>query len=434
VLGSSIAQSLADRFELTGRVDLYHAFVKAMTVVLRPGGVLGLLTSNRFLTVQSGSGVRDWLATHFNLLRVVDLGDTKLFQAAVLPAIVIARRRNGPVSREECEFIRIYESQERSGSGETAKSVFDHLDGSFAGLLSVKGTSFKVETGRLETSEDSRKPWSMTNQAVDAWLSTVKSHSALVFGDVAKICVGLKTTADSVFVRDDWESLPSDERPEPELLHSLVTHHLAVRWHLPNGVASGKRVLYPYVASAEARKPIELEQFPRARKYLLKFREQLEGRTYLIESGREWFEIWVPHRPNDWIEPKIAFPDISESSKFFLTEPGWIVNGDCYWAKLLPGKDESWLLVMLAVANSSFCLRFYDTVFHNKLYAGRRRFMSQYVSRFPLPKQTRCRDILDLMPQILRGAAGQEPNLESLERQLDQLVWKAFGLSEEITR
>src|SRR5262249_35974260 len=60
VLGSSCARKLAARFDLTGRVDLYHAFVKAMTLALGNGGILGLLTSNRFLTVQSGNSMRYW--------------------------------------------------------------------------------------------------------------------------------------------------------------------------------------------------------------------------------------------------------------------------------------------------------------------------------------------------------------------------------------
>ena len=42
-------------------------------------------------------------------------------------------------------------------------------------------------------------------------------------------------------------------------------------------------------------------------------------------------------------------------------------------------------MLMMAVANSSFVTRYYDIAFHNKLYAGRRRFMTQYVKKFPLP-------------------------------------------------
>lgn len=435
VLGSVAARELAARFNLTGRVDLYHAFVKAMTFALREGGILGLLTSNRFLTVQSGSSMRDWLTSQFRLRRLVDLGDTKLFEAAVLPAIIVAER-TASTDTQDCEFIRVYESSEaHSANARQERSILSALDGTFAGQAQTGETCFHIETGRLLTGADSRTPWAMSNVGTVAWLATAKSHSACSFDDVAKICVGIKTTADSVFVRDDWDTLPESERPEKELLHPLVTHHVAKRWHLPNNTASTKQVLYPYVGKATERMPVELADFPRAHAYLQKHRARLESRSYVIDSGRRWYEIWVPHRPSDWNQPKLAFPDISETNKFFLVEPGWIVNGDCYWTKLLPGKDASWLTLMLAVANSSFALKFYDTVFHNKLYSGRRRFMSQYVSRFPLPKLNRAQDILDLMPSLVAAAQfGNTADLERLEQKLDALVWKAFGLTKEIAR
>jgi hypothetical protein len=213
VLGSAAARDLAARFNLTGRVDLYHAFVKAMTLALREGGILGLLTSNRFLSVQSGSSLRDWLTSQFRLRRLVDLGDTKLFAAAVLPAIVVAER-TATASAQSCEFIRVYEV---SGMGSPplrqTRSVLDVLDGSFTGHARTNGTCFRVETGRLRTGLDSRTPWALSNADIDGWLAAVKSNSACTFADVAKICVGIKTTADSVFVRDDWEALQERERP-----------------------------------------------------------------------------------------------------------------------------------------------------------------------------------------------------------------------------
>jgi adenine-specific DNA-methyltransferase len=437
VLGAVAARELAARFDLTGRVDLYHAFVKAMTHALRQEGILGLLTSNRFLTVQSGTSIRDWLSNHFHLVRLVDLGDTKLFEAAVLPAVLIARR-GATISVQDCEFIRVYEAAERpSEPAREAASILEVLDGSFSGHARVKDLSFHVETGRLQTGADGATPWSMTNDGVRSWLDTVKKHSAGTFGDVVKICVGVKTTADSVFVRDNWDSLPEDERPEPELLHPLITHDLATRWGLPPGAlaARSKRVLYPYSASGEDRTPIDLADHPGARAYLLKHRQRLESRRYLIESGRQWFEIWVPHRPGDWTGPKLAFPDISEENRFFMVEGGWIVNGDCYWTKLRPGKDTSWLFLLLAVANSSFALKFYDVMFHNKLYSGRRRFMSQYVSRFPLPEAGRTKDILGLMPRVMAASlAGAGSDLRQLDDEMDDLVWRAFGLRKEVAR
>jgi adenine-specific DNA-methyltransferase len=309
------------------------------------------------------------------------------------------------------------------------------LDGAFTGNASVNGVAFHVETGKLQWRSDSSRPWSMTNHGIETWLATVKAHSATTFSAVGKVCVGIKTTADSVFIRDDWESLPEGERPEKDLLHPLVTHHLATRWHVPAGTENGRKVLYPYAPIGDERIPIDLADYPRARAYLLKHRARLEARTYVTESSRQWYEIWVPHRPCDWSLAKIAFPDISETNKFFTVDKGWIVNGDCYWIKLLTGKHEDWLWLMLAVANSSFVLKFYDAVFHNKLYSGRRRFMSQYVNRFPLPHLKSSQDILSLMPKVLNAAAKQDSErLEPLQDQMDELVWKAFGLRKEVAR
>ncbi|MDD2709945.1 MAG: N-6 DNA methylase [Verrucomicrobiae bacterium] len=435
ILGSAAAHELTLRFGLTGRVDLYHAFVKAMTLALQEGGVLGLLTSNRFLSVQSGTSMRKWLTSHFQLQRLVDLGDTKLFKAAVLPAVLIALRQNG-VKKQSCEFIRVYETPKQNGVPQrNIDSVLEVLDGSFSGYASASDLCFHVQTGHLQTAVDGTTPWTMSNKDIDAWLSTVKAHTSGVFSDIAKVCVGIKTTADAVFMRDDWDALPEAERPEDELLHPLITHHLASRWHPSATATEAKRVLYPYSLQSEERVPVDLANYPRAQNYLYKHRERLQNRSYLIESGRRWYEIWVPHHPADWTRPKIAFPDISETSKFFLVKEGWIVNGDCYWTKLLPGKPNFWLHIMLAIANSSFIHKFYDVTFHNKLYAGRRRFMSQYVRLFPLPKLERAKHILDLMPQLLRASSTlNTTQVACLQRQLDGLVWQAFGLAEEIAR
>ena len=55
VLGANKAQYLAKHFGLKGRVDLYHAFILGIAKILKPGGLVGLIVSNRFMTTRSGS-------------------------------------------------------------------------------------------------------------------------------------------------------------------------------------------------------------------------------------------------------------------------------------------------------------------------------------------------------------------------------------------
>ena len=101
------------------------------------------------------------------------------------------------------------------------------------------------------------------------------------------------------------------------------------------------------------------------------------------------------------------------------------MNGDCYWLVAQDTLNTDLLWLAAAIANSTFIERFYDLCFHNKLYAGRRRFMTQYVENFPLPDPNRS-----LSKNIITGAKkihDQTPSLfdKSLKKELDIMVWKA---------
>ncbi|HUQ72036.1 MAG TPA: TaqI-like C-terminal specificity domain-containing protein [Planctomycetaceae bacterium] len=252
-------------------------------------------------------------------------------------------------------------------------------------------------------------------------------HQTRTFEDVAQVRVGIKTTADEVFLREEWNSLPAECQPEPELIRPLIRHFDARRWVGP--AVCRQSVLYPHAMVSGKRTAVDLSGYPRARAYFERHYERLNRRSYVIDGGRKWYEIWVPHLPDDWQRPKIVFPDISEQPRFFLDATGAVVNGDCYWMTLREGLPSDWLLLMLAVANSTFMTRFYDLAFHNKLYAGRRRYMTQYVSKLPLPPfdAPAVRKILPLAARLVNG----EHEDARLEAETDRLVWESFGLVKE---
>lgn len=93
-LGSEKSKKIAKNFNLTGKVDLYYPFLIGMTNVLKKGGVLGVITSNRYLTTKSGADIRKFLLDNYDILEVIDLRDSQLFDAAVLPAILIGRKKH----------------------------------------------------------------------------------------------------------------------------------------------------------------------------------------------------------------------------------------------------------------------------------------------------------------------------------------------------
>lgn len=416
VLGADMSRRLAADFDLTGRVDLYQAFTVAMAVALRPGGVLALLCSNRFLTTKTGIALRSMLAKRFQIVGIYDLGDTKMFEAAVLPAVVIARRSDGG----GCRFpmIAAYEDRSDSAPEKEATSVFEALAAWNDGVVAIGGSTYQLRSGEVDAT-DPRAPWIPRNSC-DDWVTKVEAAAVMRFGDVGKFRVGVKTTADNVFIRDDWSR--QKVVPESELLLPLFTHHVAQRW---SGGTPQKQILYPYDRSELRRSPVDLAKWPATLAYLEGYREQLEGRKYVIEGGRRWWEIWVPQQPARWTAPKILCPDISEEPKFFYDTSGAVVNGDCYW---LVVDDENLAFLMMAVANSSLGRDYYDAVCGNKLYAGRRRYITQYVERFPIPdpNQKAAKEIVKTVRELIIDPVF--PQSHALEMLLDRLVRSSFGL------
>jgi adenine-specific DNA-methyltransferase len=185
VLGARTSQLLAKRFGLRGRVDLYHAFIIGMTAALAPSGILGMITSNRFLSTKAGATVRRFLSENYDILELIDLGDTKLFDAAVLPAIFIGRKRHAPDGchghTQQTRFKRIYEQTGRTENGNTRcislKSIYEVFQQHTDGVYQVKNIKYSFTSGILALPERYSEPWTLTTADESDWLSLVNKNS-----------------------------------------------------------------------------------------------------------------------------------------------------------------------------------------------------------------------------------------------------------------
>ena len=110
IMGAQQAQQLAQSFGLTGRVDMYYPFLLGISQILEENGVAGVITSNRFMTTKSGQAVRRELLRRFRISHVWDIGDTKLFDATVLPSVLLAHGVSGTKQPHIIEGIILVDS------------------------------------------------------------------------------------------------------------------------------------------------------------------------------------------------------------------------------------------------------------------------------------------------------------------------------------
>jgi tRNA1(Val) A37 N6-methylase TrmN6 len=412
ILGAKKAQEIASSIGLTGRIDLYYAFLLFAERLLKEDGIAGFITSNKFMTIKSGAVVRDYLLNNAKIFRIIDFGDTKLFNAAVLPCMIVFSK--GVTQPEKTKFTSIYETHEQKGSVSTG-NIFGSL-GTDGIVSTADGRWFEVKQGNLAKSPNGSS-WSLSSKKTCAWLDVVNRAAWKRFFDIGKIRVGIKTTADNVFIKENW----ANEKYIPELLYPLITHRNAGQI-LSNGIQMWK-VLYPHAVINQKKIALDIDQYPNTKKYLENYREQLEARSYIKKANRNWYEIWVPQNPEAWRDKKIVFRDIAETPQFWLDDTGAIVNGDCYWIDIFTATTEETVLLALAVANSRFIEKYYDTKFNNKLYAGKRRYMSQYVEDFPIPNPADplAQEAIGLVRLSLKNKKLPPENKDKLDTIIDTL-------------
>lgn len=418
IMGSSKAKVIAEKLKLTGRIDIYYAFLLYTKDVLKKDGISGHITSNKFMTIKAGNSVRNYMLQNYNIHQITDLGDTKLFTAAVLPCIMIfsiGETKN----KKEVAFTTVYQELEEVENFELANNVFDVIHSE--GIYKIPdGRIFRFQQGNLQSTQLDTI-WTISSDENERWLEQVQSHTWMTFGDIGKIRVGIKTTADNVFIGDDW----SGENENLELLRPLITHRNAGQIVANN--RNQWKVLYTHTVVDGKKVAYNLEQYPKSKAYLMKHFVQLDGRKYVKKAKRNWYEIWVPQNPDAWKHRKIVFRDISEKPQFWLDETGAIVNGDCYWIDINPEVMEEIVYLALAVANSSFIEKYYDVKFNNKLYSGKRRYQTQYVQQFPIPYYDTelAKKAIFLVKKIL--AEDTETVSSSDKKTLDLIVEQMFA-------
>lgn len=422
VLGAEQAQWLSKTFGLKGRIDIYQAFLVAMKSVMHSDGVAGVIVSNRFMTTKGAGKFREILYNQYAIKGIWDFGDTKVFEASVLPAVLLLSPCS-KLNNTNVPYSSVYlNSTSESENGPFANNQIDALN--YSGTVRSENCAYTVKSGHLGFDAKPSDVWRLQDQESEEWLSQVAAKTWCTFKNIGKIRVGVKTTADSVYIRSDWNK---EIGYKPELLLPLTTHHVARRFKCSDKIK--KEILYTHTILDKKRSVVNIDDYPLSKQYLESNKEQLAGRKYVIEANRKWFEIWVPQNPAFWKEEKIIFRDISEQPTFWIDKEGSVVNGDCYWMLKENNeapKDILWLV--LAIANSRFIEDFYDVKFQNKLYSNKRRFISQYVEQFPLPNPE-----LKLSKKLVSLAMAcyeeDDSNQRDLiEKEIDQIVYSIFDI------
>lgn len=421
IMGEDKSKKVASIFNIKGKVDAYHAFMIGLTNLLDEFGYMATITSNKFLNTKSGKSVRNYLRENLSIREVFDLGDTKIFnEVAVLPALVFSQKNNK--SDSQPVFKSLYQYKPTKTEIKDHLSIYEVLDLNHSQVVRIDGNFYRLNVGILNNQTDQDDIWVVENDTSNEWLNKVESKIWHEFGEVFNIKVGVKSTADKVFIKrkNEWAKLDN----VPELLRGLITSEHANNF-IGNNLENPKQIIYPYIEVNGEKTVADLDLYPNSSKYFHENEQALKSRDYVMKSKKSWYELWVAQDVRLWKQPKVIWTDISESPKFWIDLNDNVVNGECFWLIPKNGFDNDILWLCLGVANSKFIEKYYDTKFNNKLYSGKRRFVKQYVSKFPLPDPNLSESsrIIELVKEIV-----MKPTQSNTKKigEIEKLVSKIF--------
>jgi hypothetical protein len=88
-----LKEALKERYECyTGAADLYVYFFERSLQLLRVGGVLSFITSNKYMRAAYGEKLRAYLAYASHPHAILDFGDSPVFTSIAYPCILIAEK------------------------------------------------------------------------------------------------------------------------------------------------------------------------------------------------------------------------------------------------------------------------------------------------------------------------------------------------------
>ena len=375
------------------RADIYIPFIERSLSVLADGGSLGFICADRWMKNRYGAPLRSLVAERFHLKVYVDMVDTPAFHSDVIayPAITI-------ISRETPGATRI-----------AHRPTIDRATlTTLAGLLHAP-TLPKVAgpVRELACVTNGSEPWLLESADQMALIRRLEAAFPLLEEAGCKVGIGVATGADKAFI-GDFETLDVEPDRKLPLVTTKDIMTGEVRW-------CGQGVINPF---AESRGLVQLEEYPRLRRYLEARREAIAGRHCAQKAPVNWYRTIDRITPALAARPKLLIPDIKGKAHIVFEGGELYPHHNLYYVT-----SDEWDLRALQAVLLSAVTRLFVATYSTKMRGGFLRFQAQYLRRIRVPHWVE-------VPGPLRRELAEAAIKRDVQA-CNRAVFKLYGLSHE---
>lgn len=369
-----------------GTADLYTYFYLRGLQILRPGGMLAYISSNKWFRAAYGEKLRKHVAETCRVVSITDFGELPVFEsAATFPMIFIAAKG---ASTDPPLFTQV--------------KTLDPPYPDVAAIIREQGKP--LPPGALAGGR-----WTLTDKATADRLAKME-RAGVPLGEYVqgRIYRGVLTGFNQAFVIDGAkraELIAHDPR-SAEIIKPLAMGDDIRRWRIRD------RDRWLIVT----RVGVDMERYPAVMAHLARWQPQLEKRW---DKGDHWWELRACAYYEEFEKPKIVYQEIATFQRFAYDEAGTYVNNKVF---LIPTDD----LYLLGLLNSAPVWE-YLGLRCGRMIGGACALQAVHVSQVPVPDAPDAeRAAIARLAQCCIDAGGV--GCEVWEREIDERVAALYGL------
>ena len=346
------------------RADLYIPFIERSLSLLKDGGALCFICSDRWLKNRYGGPLRQMVADHFHLKAYIDMVDTPAFLTDVTayPAIVLITRGNfGPT--------RIARRPDISRPALQA----------LARELKAPALPHESEVKEVFSIASGAEPWILESSKQLTLVRRLETDFPLIEEAGCKIGIGVATGADKVFIAGYDELDVEKDRKLP----------LATTRDILSGevVWRGLGIINPFRDEGGL---VDLSKYPLLKRHLEAHKGQLTKRHVAKRTPANWYRTIDRIYPALASTPKLLIPDIKAKAHIVYEDGHLYPHHNLYYIT-----SEAWDLMALQAVLMSGIARLFVGAYSTRMRGGYFRFQAQYLRRIRLPRWS------DVSPKIM---------------------------------
>jgi hypothetical protein len=370
------------------RADLYCYFYGRALQLLRDGGMLTFISSNKWLRAKYGEKLRKCISNTCQVNSITDFGDLPVFQSATAyPMIFTAQKGN--TSDSSLIFTNV-----------------TSLESPYPDVLTVIRDKGQI----LPTNVLNGGNWFLAD-TISANRFKKMEESAIPLSEYVKgeIYYGVKTGFNEAFIVSGSKrtTLVAKSPKSTEIIKQLIVGRDIRKWYVDY---QDKHLLYMYHG-------INTKELTSVVEHLQLYRQQLEERA----TRQEWYELQQPQLryTSFYKQPKIIYPIIANKPRFAFDTTGSFINDKAF---IIPVYD----LCLLGILNSSYVWEYLNSIC-SKLRGGDLELRHIYISKIPIPNaSTTEREAISKLVQKCLDAKGAD--CEAWEKEIDDRVAALYGL------